>query len=134
MKVHSHLKTTVAYDGGREAKAAGIKHTVTLSPGENILTDADEDLLHRDENFGRHYHRGHYHITREQQPEPDPVADAPEPAAKAKGGKKVDSVAAPTDQTVVDFLALKPEDQAIMESTLTPAQLAEVNKARATSK
>lgn len=111
-KVINAVGTSMAYDGGREARIAGEKWRIVLQPGVNTLSEADVDLLMSDETFHRQKEKGFYLIK----------DDEPVPAAKAKGKDAPAPGKAELDKFVADYLALAPEAQAAMAPTLTPEQ------------
>ncbi len=58
MNILSKGKSAVAYDGGREAKAAGVSGRVVVNPGVNTLSEDDVKVLKADPNYARHVAAG----------------------------------------------------------------------------
>lgn len=59
-RLRSLLRTSMAYNGGINARHAGIKHKVVLVPGVNDLTRDDRKLLSMDEAFEKQFRAGFY--------------------------------------------------------------------------
>lgn len=77
-KLRSNLQTSVAYDGGDDAKQAGLRHRVTLFPGVNDISDQDKEVLDVDPHFRKHFEGGFIVVL--------PDADQPEDLADLNGG------------------------------------------------
>lgn len=148
MQVKSNLRTDLAYDGGAEAKAAGLKHRVVIAPGVNDLSDMDEKVVSVDAFFAKHVAKGFLEVfaASPAQPVPhvipevaaDPRAQRPGESKKAYTARlaQLDATAAADadpemEKFVADFLGMSDEEQAAMEPMLDEKQKEAVAAARA---
>lgn len=121
MRVFSHERTKIAYDGTPEANDQGLPEgvhagqRVVLEHGWNELTPAGAALLAQDVNFKRHADDKHVYVEPETAAEPEAPAVPP---VKLTAAQK---------KTVEGFYGLSEADRAAMYPALSDDEKALVD-------